>query len=60
MKNYDLFEKVRFCLGDKILLNNIALALNVEKFNEIIEYIARMNDISKDEGEDEDECAKME
>lgn len=56
MKNYDLFEKVRFCLGDEILLDNIFKALNAEKLNEIIKYIARCYDILYIlEGDDLDE-----
>ena len=56
MKNEKLFEGVRFCLGDEILLDNIFKALNADKLNEIIEYIARCYDILYIlEGEDEDE-----
>ena len=54
MKNYDLFDKVRFCLGDEILLDNILKAIKCDELNDIIEYIARCYDIPR-EGEDEDE-----
>lgn len=57
MKNEKLFEGVRFYLGNEILLDNIFKALNADKLNEIIEYIARCYDILDilKEGEKEDE-----
>jgi hypothetical protein len=55
MKSYDLFDNVRHCLGDKMLLEEIMQVLDSDTYNNILYFIARVYDLPLFEEENEEE-----